>query len=212
MGRTAAEGIRQSQHRRVRAIVPDRRAAAADAGICRPQAVRIARQLGGVGRQRKLPQHAVSQIPGKAAEQLHDFLPHQRLAAGNPDLFDPGGDEAPGDPVELFEREQFLAWQKRHRLGHAVSASQIATIRHRQPQVFHAPAKPINKRNRHRLPPFPRLLSSSDHHAITHPPPPACRAPTRIFPAACRRAHPCASRPRRWLPNRQNSRRAQRAR
>jgi hypothetical protein len=64
------------------------------------------------------------------------FIPHVETIQG-----------APGDPVELFEREQFLAWQKRHRLGHAVSASQIATIRHRQPQVFHAPAKPINKRN-----------------------------------------------------------------
>ena len=39
MGRTAAEGIRQSQHRRVRAIVPHRRAAAADAGLYRPQAI-----------------------------------------------------------------------------------------------------------------------------------------------------------------------------
>ena len=39
MGRTAVEGIRRSLHRRIRAIVPDRRAAAADAGIYRPQAV-----------------------------------------------------------------------------------------------------------------------------------------------------------------------------
>src|SRR5665213_1861339 len=39
MGRIAAEGIRRSQHRRVRAILSDRRAAAADAGFCRPQAL-----------------------------------------------------------------------------------------------------------------------------------------------------------------------------
>src|SRR5229473_636629 len=39
MGRTAAEGIRQPQHRRIRAIVPDRRATAADAGFCRQEAV-----------------------------------------------------------------------------------------------------------------------------------------------------------------------------
>jgi len=39
MGRTAADGIRQPQHRRVWAIVPDRRAAAADAGFCQSEAV-----------------------------------------------------------------------------------------------------------------------------------------------------------------------------
>ena len=81
-----------------------------------------------------------------------------------PDLFDPGGDEAAGDPVELFEREQFLAWQKRHRLGHAVSASQIATIGYREPEVLHTPAKPINKCNRHRSLPIPPL-SRSRHQA-----------------------------------------------
>ena len=43
MGGAAAEGIRQSQHRRVRAIVPDRRAAAADAGIYRPEAIAMSR-------------------------------------------------------------------------------------------------------------------------------------------------------------------------
>ena len=127
--------------------------------------LRIARQLGGVGRQRKLPQRAVGQIPGKAAEQLHNFLPHQRLAAGDPDLFDPGSDEAPGDPVELFEREQFLAWQKRHRLGHAVSAPQIAAIRYREPEVLHTSAKPINKWNRHRCLPIPPLSRSRQQAA-----------------------------------------------
>ena len=39
MGRTAADGIRQSERRRVRPIVSDRRAAAADAGISRPEAI-----------------------------------------------------------------------------------------------------------------------------------------------------------------------------
>jgi enoyl-CoA hydratase/carnithine racemase len=39
MGRTAAEGIRQSQRRRVRTILPDRRAAAADAGFYGQEAV-----------------------------------------------------------------------------------------------------------------------------------------------------------------------------
>src|SRR5712664_535261 len=39
MGGTAAEAIRRSQHRRIRAIVPDRRAAAADAGLCQSEAV-----------------------------------------------------------------------------------------------------------------------------------------------------------------------------
>ena len=39
MGGAAADGIRRSEHRRVRQIVPDRRAATADAGVYRPQAV-----------------------------------------------------------------------------------------------------------------------------------------------------------------------------
>jgi hypothetical protein len=36
---SAAEGIRRSQHRRVRAVVRRRRAAAADAGLCQSEAV-----------------------------------------------------------------------------------------------------------------------------------------------------------------------------
>src|ERR1700732_2215754 len=38
MGRPAAEGIRRAEHRRIRASLPDRRAAAADAGVYRPEA------------------------------------------------------------------------------------------------------------------------------------------------------------------------------
>jgi hypothetical protein len=70
-------------------------------------------------------------MPRQATEKLHDALPHQRFAAGDPDLLDPGGDEAPGDSIQFVEREQFLARQKRHCFRHAVSASEIATIRHR---------------------------------------------------------------------------------
>jgi hypothetical protein len=36
-------------------------------------------------------------------EQLHNLPSHQRLAAGDPDLFDPGGNEAPGEPVQFFK-------------------------------------------------------------------------------------------------------------
>ena len=39
MGGTAADRIRQSERRRLRAILPDRRAAAADAGISRPEEI-----------------------------------------------------------------------------------------------------------------------------------------------------------------------------
>src|SRR3989442_6455923 len=39
VGRAAAQGIRQSERRRVRAILPDGRAAADDAGLSRPEAI-----------------------------------------------------------------------------------------------------------------------------------------------------------------------------
>ena len=45
MGGTAAEGIRRSHDRRIRAILPDRRAAAADAGFCQSQALGAASGL-----------------------------------------------------------------------------------------------------------------------------------------------------------------------
>ena len=74
MGRTAAEGIRQPQRRRVRAILPDRRAAAADAGLSRPEAI-------GGGTHETCRQRAA----GFALFQLSDLPGAARARAGRRD-------------------------------------------------------------------------------------------------------------------------------
>jgi hypothetical protein len=44
-------------------------------------------------------------VAGHGAEEGHDALPHQGLAAGDPELLHAEADEGRAEPVELLERE-----------------------------------------------------------------------------------------------------------
>ena len=81
-------------------------------------------------------------------EIRHDPFAHERLAAGDAQFFDTEPDESRGQPVQLFERQQFFLRQKGHVLCHAIDAAEIAPIGNRYPQIGDGPCKRINQRGR----------------------------------------------------------------
>ena len=107
---------------------------------------RKARQLAAVGGQRQFLQRAGLQVAGHRAEVGQYPLAHQRLAAGDPQLFDAEPDESRGQPVELLQRQEVLLGQERHVLGHAVDAAEVAAVGYRDAQVADLPLERIDER------------------------------------------------------------------
>ena len=89
---------------------------------------------------------AVAEMAGEAGHQLHDVLPHQRLAAGDAQLVDAEGSKGRDQLVQLLERQHVLARQEGHPLGHAVGAAQVASIGDRQTQIGDAALEGIDQR------------------------------------------------------------------
>ena len=82
---------------------------------------------------------AMSRMPGTGCElgdQQRQVVPHQRFAAGEPNLVDaqPGHDAH--EPLDFLEREQLMARLELHVLGrHAIEAANVAAIGDADPQV-----------------------------------------------------------------------------
>ena len=88
------------------------------------------------------------QMPRQRREQRHDVAPHQRLAAGQPQLAHALGDEGRAQPVEFLQRQQVGLRQERHVLGHAIDAAEIAAVGHRHPQIGDGPGERVDQRRR----------------------------------------------------------------
>ena len=88
----------------------------------------------------------VVEMARQRAEQRHDPAPHQRLAAGQPQLAHALGDEGAAQPVELLERQQVGLRQERHVLRHAVDAAEIAAVGHRDAQIGDRAPERIDQR------------------------------------------------------------------
>ena len=80
-------------------------------------------------------QRAGREVARHGAEEGHDALADQRLAAGDAQLLDAEADEGRAEPVELLERQQLGLGQELHVLGHAVDAAEVAAVGDRHAQV-----------------------------------------------------------------------------
>ena len=80
------------------------------------------------------------------AEEAHDVLAHQRLAAGDPELAHAEGDEGGAEPVELLEGQELGLGQELHVLGHAVDAAEVAAVGDRDPQIGDRPGERVDQR------------------------------------------------------------------
>ncbi len=82
------------------------------------------------------------------AHDLDQAAPHQRLAAGEPDLLDPESlDPDPHQAHHLVVGEHLVARQPVESLGgHAVGAAQVAAVGQRHAEVAGDPAVPVLER------------------------------------------------------------------
>src|SRR5947209_719163 len=81
-------------------------------------------------------------------DEVLDVLAQQRLAAGEPDLFDAMGDKDPRQPSDLLEAQQLGTRQKRmveaeDLLRHAIRTAEVAAVCNGDPEVAKGPAKPV---------------------------------------------------------------------
>ena len=101
----------------------------------------LSRQQHAVGGQRdfhRFPQRCAQFREHR--DQLFEVAAQQRLAPGQPDLPHAQRNENLGQPGDLLETEQFVAWQEHmilaeHRARHAIGAAQVATVSDRDAQV-----------------------------------------------------------------------------
>lgn len=85
-------------------------------------------------------------MTGHPVEECHDPLAHERLASGHAQLADAKLDETRAQAVELLEGQQFRLRQERHVLRHAVDASEIAAIGHRDAEIRDLPRERVDQR------------------------------------------------------------------
>ena len=107
---------------------------------------RVAGELRAVGGHREFFEGTGRQMPRQIMKQLHNIAPHQRLAAGYPQLAGAARDESRAQPVQLFQREQIALGQKIHVFRHAIHATEIATVRDRHAQIGDGAAERVNQR------------------------------------------------------------------
>ena len=94
-----------------------------------------AAELAAVGGEREFAQRAGREMARHRAEEGHDPLADQRLAAGDAQLLDAEADEGRAEPVELLQRQELGLGQELHVLRHAVDAAEVATVGDRHAQV-----------------------------------------------------------------------------
>ena len=93
-------------------------------------------------------ERAGRKMPRQRGEQRHDAAAHQRFAAGQPELAHALGHERAAQPVELLERQEVGLRQKRHVLGHAIDAAEVAAVGHRHPQIGDGAGERVDQRRR----------------------------------------------------------------
>src|SRR3546814_17357419 len=80
----------------------------------------MAFKLASVGGERQFVQVACLQMPPKAAHQIVDTAPDERLAPCQPQATDAPSYEGGGDAVDLLQAQHLGARHEAHRLAHAV--------------------------------------------------------------------------------------------
>lgn len=91
--------------------------------------------------------------PGQARDALDERRQagaHERLAAREPDPAHAERDERPRESGERVERQHVRARRESHVLRHAVHATEVAPVRHRQTHIRDSAAEAIDERARHR--------------------------------------------------------------
>ncbi len=78
-------------------------------------------------------------------EQPDHVVPHQRLAAGDPQLGDAEPAEAAPQAGDFLQRQHLRSRQEGHILGHAVDAAQVAAIGDRQTHIGDMPAETVDE-------------------------------------------------------------------
>src|SRR3546814_13787379 len=90
----------------------------------------MAFKLASVGGERQFVQVACLQMPPKAAHQIVDTAPDERLAPCQPQATDAPSYEGGGDAVDLLQAQHLGARHESHRLATALTAAKIAAGRH----------------------------------------------------------------------------------
>ena len=107
------------------------------------QRLRVLCQLRAVGGHRQLVQ-PVPDPPAQVLEQLHHVPPHQRLAAGDADLRGAQADEGGAETVEFLECQQVALRQEAHVFRHAIDATKVASVGHRDAQIGDGAAERVD--------------------------------------------------------------------
>ena len=87
-------------------------------------------------------------LAGQAADERRQVAAQQRLAAGEAEAVDAEADEDADEPLHLLECQEIPPRQPEIlRLGHAVAATKIAAIGHRQPEAPQRPVEGVPQRH-----------------------------------------------------------------
>ena len=105
-------------------------------------------KLRAVGGQRQLIERAALEVTRQRTEKRHHIAPHQRLAAGKPQLARSQPDERRAQAIEFLERQDVPFGQEVHVLGHAVDAAEIAAVGHGDAHVGDRATEGIDERSR----------------------------------------------------------------
>jgi hypothetical protein len=92
-------------------------------------------ELRAVGGQCQFFERAAFNVTREIADEMHDVLAHQRLAAGEAQLLHALFDEDGTEPVEFFEAEKIALGQEGHVFRHAIGAAKVAAISYRDAQI-----------------------------------------------------------------------------
>ncbi len=107
---------------------------------------RIAGKLRAIGGDGQFVEASRADVARQRSKQGHDAAAHQRLAAGDANLARAEPHEGGAQPVEFLQRQQILLGQESHVLGHAIDATKVAAIRHRNADVGYGASKGIDER------------------------------------------------------------------
>ena len=102
-------------------------------------------KLRAVGGQGQLVESAGAQMPRQRVDERHDAAPHQRLAAGEPELADAARHKSRTQTVEFLQRKNFSLRQKRHVFRHAIDAAEVTPVGHRNAQIGNGAAERIDQ-------------------------------------------------------------------
>lgn len=122
--------------------------------------IRQLRSICGQGEFVEPPADPTSQL----LDQIHYVPTNKRLASGQPDALHSASDQHIGQRHDLFEVKQIPPWQKGHTLGHAIAASQVASVGHGHANVSDPPSEGVDHRRAWQIKPIDlSFVRASDH-------------------------------------------------